>query len=122
MPNVAECLQQARWLVEKGLANEPAKLVLPRREAAKRRANKEKRTRVQFDCDEQLYRDFHAQLQRYRDLCGNIAVAHGLMVDILARVSDELITQIAESSGAPSGKKGSGHTHSVSAAGALEVT
>lgn len=70
--------------------------MLPKLEAQRRRANREGRTRVQFDCDAQIYSDFHAQLQRYRELCGNVSVAHGVLVDVLANVSDDLIRKLAE--------------------------
>jgi hypothetical protein len=97
MPTVKDVLEHAKWLIEKGRADEPAKLILPKIEAQRRRENKEQRTRVQFDCDVQLYSDFHIQLQRYRELCGNVAVAHGVMVAVLRAVSDEAIRGIAES-------------------------
>jgi hypothetical protein len=96
MPNVFECLDQAKWLIEHGRGDEAAKLVLPRLEAQRRRANREKRTRVQFDCDEQTYSRFHEQLQRYREICVNTTVAHNLIVDILAGVDDERLRRIME--------------------------
>lgn len=95
MQTVKDALTHAKWLVEHGRGDEPGKLVLPKLEAQRRRANREGRTRVQFDCDPGTYADFHAQLQRYRELCGNVAVAHGVMVDVLGKVSDQLIAKIA---------------------------
>jgi hypothetical protein len=96
MPNVLECLEQAKYLVEKGLGQEAAKLVLPRREAQKRIANKEKRTRFQFDCSPEDYSRLHEQLKRYREVTGNPTLAHQLMVDILAGVDDERLRRIME--------------------------
>ena len=71
-------------------------IVLPRRESARRVANKEKRTRVQFDCDEETYRAFHAQLKRYRELVVNVTMAHNLMVDILKAMPDKAILRMVE--------------------------
>lgn len=99
MPDVAEVLKQCQWLISKGRAGEAAKLVLPRIEAQRRRANKEKRCRVSFDCDPQIYSDFHAQRSRYVDIAGNVAIAHALMVRCLAQLSDELIRTLSEDHG-----------------------
>ena len=97
MPDVQEVLAQCQWLISKGRGSEAAKLVLPRIEAKRRVANKEKRTRVQFDCDEQIYSDFHAQRSRYVDACGGqVAIAHALIVRCLAQLSNELIAKLAE--------------------------
>jgi hypothetical protein len=96
MPTVADCLEQAKFLVGKGCGHEAATLVLPRLAAEKRKANKEKRTRVQFDCSPEDYARFHEQLQRYREVCGNVTLAHQLMVDMLAGVPDSTIRQIME--------------------------
>lgn len=95
MPTVKDVLEQAKFLMGKGRADEPAKLVLPRIEAQRRVANREKRTRVQFDADETTYSLFHAQLKRYRELCGNVTVAHTVMIQILAAVPDGTISALA---------------------------
>ena len=100
MPDVAEVLKQCEWLISKGRAGEAAKLVLPRIEAQRRKANKEKRCRVAFDCDPQIYSDFHAQRTRYVEQCGNVAIAHAIMVRCLAQLSDELIKTLADDHGA----------------------
>lgn len=100
MPDVAEVLKQCEWLISKGRSGEAAKLVLPRIEAQRRKANKEKRCRVAFDCDPQIYSDFHAQRTRYVEACGGqVAIAHALMVRCLAQLSNELIKTLAEDSG-----------------------
>lgn len=39
-------------------------IVFPRREAKRRAANKEKRHRIMFDCDEVTYAAFHLQRER----------------------------------------------------------
>jgi hypothetical protein len=97
MPNVLDALEEARFLVSKGRGQEPAKLVLPRIEAQRRRENKEKRTRVQFDCDEQTYSDFHAQRSRYIEACQNHPlIAYAVMIRCLAQLSDEVIKRLAE--------------------------
>jgi hypothetical protein len=72
-------------------------IVLPRREAKRRAANKEKRHRVMFDCDETTYADFHAQRSRYIAACGdNPTIAHTIMVRCLAHLSDEVIARLIE--------------------------
>ena len=97
MPDVNEVLTQCQWLISKGRGSEAAKLVLPRIEAKRRVANKEKRSRVQFDCDPQIYSDFHAQRSRYVDACGGqVAIAHAIMVRCLAQLTSELIHTLAE--------------------------
>lgn len=96
MPDVNECLKQAQWLIDRGRGAEPAKLVLPRLEAKRRVANKEKRTRVQFDCDEVTYSKFHEQLKRYRETAGNVTIAHDIMIRCLAQLSDDTIRALAE--------------------------
>ena len=91
MPTVADCLEHARWLVEKGRGNEPAKLIMPKVEAQRRKANKEERTRVQFDETPEGYADWWKQIDRYRTLVGNPVLASHIMVEILGMVSDEAI-------------------------------
>ena len=97
MPDVKEVLSQCKWLIEKGRGGEPAKLLLPRIEAKRRIANKEKRHRVTFECDEVTYSLFHEQLKRYREQAGNVTVAHSLMVKVLAGIRDELIQEWSQS-------------------------
>src|SRR5690348_9543479 len=97
MPDVYAALEQAKHLIEAGAGHEPCKLVLPKRDAAKRAANEEKRTRVQFDCDEQTYADFHAQRSRYIEACGNHSpIAYALMIRLLAQLSNDSIRRLAE--------------------------
>lgn len=97
MPNVRDVLAQCQWLISKGREGEAAKLVLPRIAAQRRRANKEKLTRVQFDCDPQTYSDFHAERSRYVEACGGqVAIAHALMIRCLAQLSSEFIKTLSE--------------------------
>lgn len=97
MPDVRAALEQAKHLIEIGHGSEPCVLVLPKREAAKRKVNAEKRTRVQFDCDEQTYADFHAQRSRYIEACQNHSlIAYAIMIRCLAQLSDETIKRLAE--------------------------
>jgi len=97
MPTVHDALEHAKFLISKGRGDEPAKLVLPRVEAQKRIANNEKRTRVAFDADEQIYSDFHAERKRYIEACGNHPlVAYSIMVRLLRKLPSESITRLSE--------------------------
>ena len=71
-------------------------IVLPKREAKRRAANKEKRTRVVFETDADTYAAFHTQLKRYRELVQNVTIAQHIMVELLATVKDEAILALAE--------------------------
>ena len=97
MPDVYAVLEQAKHLIEKGHGSEPAKLVLPKREAAKRAANEEKRKRVIFDCDEQTYADFHRERARYIEACGNHPlIAYAVMIRLLAQLPDSSVAKLAQ--------------------------
>lgn len=72
-------------------------IVLPRREAKRRAANKEKRHRIVFDCDETTYSLFHAERSRYIAACGdNVTIAHTVMIEWLSKLSDEMIRRSAD--------------------------
>jgi hypothetical protein len=97
LPNVLDALEHCKFLIEKGRGDEAAKLVLPRLEAQKRRANKEKRTRVQFDCDPQTYADFHGERSRYIEACGNnVPIAHAIIIRLLKQLPSESIARLAQ--------------------------
>lgn len=96
METVEDVLKQCQWLVSKGRRSEQAKLLLPRVAAVRRVVNKEKRTRVVFECDPNTFSAFHAQLKRYRELVVNIPIAQQIMVELLAAVKDETILALAE--------------------------
>jgi hypothetical protein len=65
-------------------------------EAQRRKANREKRTRVAWDDSEQGYIEWHTQISRYRELIGNTTIASQVMCQILAAVEDEMIKKLAE--------------------------
>jgi hypothetical protein len=97
MPTVLDALEHAKFLIEKGRGYEPCKLVLPRLEAQKRIANNEKRTRVAFDADEQIYSDFHAERKRYIEACGNHPlIAYAVMIKLLKGLSSDSIKRLSE--------------------------
>lgn len=66
-------------------------------ETKERAENPKKYTRVQFRCDPQTYEDFHKQLNRYITACGNHpGIAHAIMIRLLAQLSSESITKLAD--------------------------
>lgn len=73
-------------------------IVLPKREAKRRAANKEKRTRVVFECTPEQFAAFHAQLKRYRELVKNVTVAQDILIAYIAHPTDEEIQRVAEES------------------------
>lgn len=95
MPNVLECFEHAKWLIEKGRGQEAAVLYLPKVEAQRRRENKEKSCRVVFCCTPETKSEFEAQRDRYITLAVNKEVAFSIMCDVLKQVSDELIASLA---------------------------
>lgn len=97
METVADCLAHAKWLVEKGRGQEPCKLFLPRIEMQRRKANKEGYKRVVFQVDEQLYRDWAEQKDRYVTACGgNVPIAFAIMLRLLQQLETSSITKLAE--------------------------
>lgn len=97
MPTVQDVLEHAKFLVSKGRGSEPAVMVLPKVEAQRRRVNKEKKTRIAFDADEQTYSDFHAERQRYIEACGNHPlIAYAIIIRLLKQLSSESIAKLAE--------------------------
>ncbi len=72
-------------------------LYLPRVEAQRRRVNQEQRRRVVFVCDPITYGEWHAQRDRWIELCGgNPTLAYPLMCKVLAAISDEAIRGMLE--------------------------
>lgn len=97
METVKDVLEHCKFLMDKGRADEPAKLFMPRVEAQKRKANREGYKRVVFQVDEQLYRDWHTQKDRFVTLAhNNPPLAYGVMLKILAAISDEAIVNLAD--------------------------
>jgi hypothetical protein len=96
MPNVEECLAHCKFLIEKGRGSEPAKLVLPRLEAQRRKANKEGKTRLVKDLHTaEAYQAWHTQFDRWVTICVDPNIAYALMVKVLAYVPDENIKRLA---------------------------
>jgi hypothetical protein len=89
MPNVLECMEHAKYLIDKGLGQEPAKLVLPRREAKRRAVNKEKQTRVVFVTTPENFSAFHSARAHVIEVVGNPTLADQLIAEVIARVADE---------------------------------
>src|SRR5215475_7164370 len=97
MPTVAECLVHAQWLVSKGRGGEAAKLVLPRLEAQRRRANKEGRTRLVRDLHSaEAYSDWNAEFSRYVEAAGDPNVAYSIMLRLLQQLPTSSISKLAE--------------------------
>lgn len=97
MPDVQAAYEHAKWLIDHGRGQEPAKLVLPRIEAQRRRVNKERRTRVQFDCDPQMYADWHAERTRWIDACrGHVPIAQALQLRFIQQAPTSLIVKLYE--------------------------
>jgi hypothetical protein len=97
MPDVEAALEHCKWLISHGRGKEPAKLVLPRIERQKRVANKEQRTRVQFDCTPEEYSEWHKEFKRYIESCRNHSViARSIMLRLLQQLPDSSIAKLAE--------------------------
>jgi hypothetical protein len=96
MPTVKDALTQVKFLIEKGMENEPAVLYMPRVEARKRKSNLEKRKRIIWDVDEANYSRFNAERDRWIGIAVNKTVAVSLMVDVLAAVPEETIRKLLE--------------------------
>jgi len=90
-----ELLADIKWLIDKGRADEPAVLYMPKIEAARRRANKEKSHRVVFVCTPETKSEFETQRDRYISLAVNKEIGFTIMCQILAAVSDDVIQGMA---------------------------
>lgn len=96
METVKDVFEHCRWLIEHGRGAEPGKLFMPKVEAQRRKANKEGYRRVVFQVDEQLYRDWHEQKDRYVEACGgNVPVAYAIMLRLLAQLESSSIAKLA---------------------------
>jgi hypothetical protein len=96
MPSVRDAYEHAKWLIDKGRADEPAVLYLPRAEAQRRKENKEKSCRVVFVCTPETKSEFETQRDRYITICINKEIAFTVMCEVLATPSDEAIRERAE--------------------------
>jgi hypothetical protein len=98
MPNVLDALEHCKFLISKGRGDEAAKLVLPRLEAQKRKANKEGKTRLVKDLHTaEAYQAWHTQFDRWVTICVDPNIAYKLMVELLASMPDASIKRLAES-------------------------
>jgi len=98
LPTVADVIIHAQFLVSKGRGGEPAKLVLPRIEAQRRRANKEGRTRLIRDLHTAAaYSEWNAEFNRYIEAChGQVQIAEDIMLRLLKQLPSESIARLAE--------------------------
>jgi hypothetical protein len=96
MPNVEECLAHCQFLISKGRGQEAAVLYLPRLEAQRRKANREKRKRIVWDVDEVTYSRFNAERDRWMQVCVNKTATISLMCDVLAAVPEGTIRSLLE--------------------------
>jgi len=97
MPDVLACLEHCKFLISKGRGAEAAKLVLPRLEAQRRRANKEGRTRLVKDLhNAQAYADWHKEFDRYVSAAVDPNVAYSIMLRLLQQLPSESIKRLAE--------------------------
>lgn len=91
MRTVADVKAHCQFLIEKGHSNEPAELFLPRKEAQRRRVNKEKHRRIVFEVDEQGYSEWHAEKERWLSLIPNKTIMLHAMVAVLGAVQQDTI-------------------------------
>src|SRR6266480_2264181 len=96
MPTVLDALAHCQFLISKGRGTEPAVLYLPKIEAQKRKENREKRKRIIWDVDEETYKRFNAERDRWIDICVNKTVAVSLMCDVLAAVKEDTVRRLLE--------------------------
>ena len=97
MPDVNAALEHCKFLIEHGRGQEPAKLILPRLEAQRRKANKEGRTRLVRDLHSaEAYSDWNAEFSRYVEAAGDPNVAYSIMLRLLKQLPDSSIKRLAE--------------------------
>lgn len=95
--DVFAVLAHAKFLVSKGRGHEAAKMILPRIEAQRRRANKEGRTRLVRDLHSaEAYSDWNAEFSRYVEAAGDPNVAYSIMIRLLQQLPTESITRLAQ--------------------------
>lgn len=97
MPTLQEEFEKAKWLISKGRGSEPAKLVLPRIEAQRRKQNKEQRSRFQFDCTPTGYSVLHTEKERIMQVLGNNPTLFETWLgDVMQSWSDEMVSRWVE--------------------------
>lgn len=96
METVQDVFEHCRWLIDKGRGAEPGKLFMPKVEAQRRKENKEGYRRIVFQVDEQFYRDWHEQKDRYVEASGgNPMIAYAIMLRLLAQLPTGSIEKLA---------------------------
>lgn len=98
MPNVHDALAHCQFLISKGRGEEAAKVVLPRVEAQRRKANKEGRTRLIRDLGNGItYAEFNAEFDRYiTESGGNPSIGYAIMLRLLQQLPNESIRKLAQ--------------------------
>jgi hypothetical protein len=100
MPDVLAALEHCKFLISKGRGGEPAKLVLPRIEAQRRRANKEGRTRLIRDMHtSEAYSEWNAEFDRYIEAAGDPNIGCSIMLRLLKQLPTSSIKTLAEDTG-----------------------
>src|SRR5260221_8221540 len=87
--DVQQVFEQCKWLIERGRSKEQAKLLLPRIASKRRAENKEKKTRVVFECTPEQFAAFHGHLKRIREHIGNVTVAQDILNDWLSHLNED---------------------------------
>jgi hypothetical protein len=95
--DVFAALEHAKFLISKGRGHESAKLILPKVEAQKRKANKEGKTRLVKDLhNAQAYADWHKEFDRYVTIAVDPNVAYSIMLRLLQQLPDSSIKRLAQ--------------------------
>lgn len=95
--DVFAVLAHAKFLISKGRGHESAKMILPRIEAQRRKANKEGKTRLVKDLhNAQAYADWHKEFDRYVSAAVDPNIAYSIMLRLLQQLPDESIKRLAE--------------------------
>jgi hypothetical protein len=90
-------MEHCKFLISKGRGSESAKLILPKLEAQKRKANKEGKTRLVKDLhNAQAYADWHKEFDRYVTICVDPNIAYALMLRLLQQLPDSSIKRLAQ--------------------------
>ena len=95
--DVFAAYEHAKFLISKGRGHESAKLILPKIEAQKRKANKEGKTRLVKDLhNAAAYAEWHTEFDRWVTICVDPNVAYALMLRALQQFPNEFIKKLAE--------------------------
>jgi len=95
--DVFAAMEHCKFLISKGRGSESAKLILPKLEAQKRKANKEGKTRLVKDLhNAQAYADWHKEFDRYVTICVDPNIAYALMLRLLQQLPDSSIKRLAQ--------------------------